>query len=437
MDDNNNNTTTNNVGSVGGGNSTTVNPMNVLTSISTPGKSTAGPSSASGKTKDDRYACNKCTKTFARKSHLTRHKMTHEQIKIYCDCGRLFRQNTHFQSHYPACKRKRAAVEAKYLANGGEQGTVTGEGSSTTTVPTTAAETLYTLLTSEGGEGSNGSSNNDDTMNDVTMGEDGVKLEDEEFEAQEINFTEDDDAEVEKVDTKTTTSNVVSPRDGLTTPPGYKNNNSNNNNNNNSNNNNNIDINNNNSLPPSYSSSETSSDLLQQCMALTEKLVGEQKKQADAFRTQTTQQQQQQQSQQSQQQISPTTLHFPTLSSDQLFLVSPEALSSCGSNASSTAPIANNTTTGAGASTSTYLPSANLQQKFAQFAEMDVDGGGVGGPPSSCSKVVGGVPDLNFNIIMKNGNNTNNGVEFPPQDCTLNLAPKEIPPILNEWIKIE
>ena len=419
MDDNNNNTTTNNVGTTPVG--TVVNPMNVLTSVSTPGKSTAGPSSAGGKTKDDRYACNKCTKTFARKSHLTRHKMTHEQIKIYCDCGRLFRQNTHFQSHYPACKRKRAAVEAKYLANGGEQGTATGEGSSTATVPTTAAETLYTLLTSEGGEGSNGSSNNDDTMNDVTMAEDGVKLEDEEFEAQEINFTEDDDAEVDKVDSKTTTSNVVSPR-GLTTPPGYKNND---NNNGNSNNDNNIDINNNNnSLPPSYSSSETSSDLLQQCMALTEKLVGEQKKQADAFRTQTTQQQQQQQ----QQQISPT-LHFPTLSSDQLFLVSPEALNSCGSNISSTAPIANNTTSGAGAST-TYLPSANLQQKFAQFAEMDVDGAGGGGPPSSCSKG-GTVPDLNFNIVMKNGNN-GNGVEFPPQDCTLNLAPKEIPPILNE-----
>ena len=63
-----------------------------------------------------KFPCNKCSKVFTRKSHLTRHKMTHDQVKIYCDCGRLFRQKAHLHAHLPACKRKREAIEAKYLA---------------------------------------------------------------------------------------------------------------------------------------------------------------------------------------------------------------------------------------------------------------------------------------------------------------------------------
>ena len=63
-----------------------------------------------------KFPCNKCGKVFTRKSHLTRHKLTHDQVKIYCDCGRLFRQTSHLQAHLPACKRKRQAIEAKYKA---------------------------------------------------------------------------------------------------------------------------------------------------------------------------------------------------------------------------------------------------------------------------------------------------------------------------------
>lgn len=69
------------------------------------------------KKSEHRFPCNKCGKVFTRKSHLTRHKLTHDQVKIYCDCGRMFRQKAHLQAHLPACKRKRDAVEAKYLAS--------------------------------------------------------------------------------------------------------------------------------------------------------------------------------------------------------------------------------------------------------------------------------------------------------------------------------
>lgn len=71
------------------------------------------------KKKDNRFPCNTCGKFFTRKSHLTRHKLTHEQQKIYCDCGRMFRQKAHFQAHIPSCKRKRDQIEAKYKARHG------------------------------------------------------------------------------------------------------------------------------------------------------------------------------------------------------------------------------------------------------------------------------------------------------------------------------
>ena len=74
------------------------------------------------KKSEAKFPCSKCGKVFTRKSHLTRHKLTHDQIKIYCDCGRLFRQKAHLQAHLPACKRKREAVEAKYLAEHGGVG---------------------------------------------------------------------------------------------------------------------------------------------------------------------------------------------------------------------------------------------------------------------------------------------------------------------------
>ncbi|XP_066923924.1 uncharacterized protein [Clytia hemisphaerica] len=77
------------------------------------------------KKSEAKFPCNKCGKVFTRKSHLTRHKLTHEQIKIYCDCGRLFRQKAHLQAHLPACKRKREAVEAKYLSEN-ESGGIPG-----------------------------------------------------------------------------------------------------------------------------------------------------------------------------------------------------------------------------------------------------------------------------------------------------------------------
>jgi len=63
-----------------------------------------------------KFPCNVCGKYFTRKSHLTRHKLTHDQHKIYCDCGRMFRQRAHLNAHLPSCKRKRDAIEAKYKA---------------------------------------------------------------------------------------------------------------------------------------------------------------------------------------------------------------------------------------------------------------------------------------------------------------------------------
>lgn len=72
------------------------------------------------KKSEPRFPCSKCGKVFTRKSHLTRHKLTHDQVRIYCDCGRMFRQKAHLQAHLPACKRKRDAVEAKYLAEHGK-----------------------------------------------------------------------------------------------------------------------------------------------------------------------------------------------------------------------------------------------------------------------------------------------------------------------------
>ncbi|XP_047132905.1 zinc finger protein 572 isoform X3 [Hydra vulgaris] len=69
---------------------------------------------------DPRFPCNKCHKVFTRKSHLTRHKLTHDLEKIYCDCGRVFKQKSHMQAHLPSCKRRRDAIEAKYKAEHGE-----------------------------------------------------------------------------------------------------------------------------------------------------------------------------------------------------------------------------------------------------------------------------------------------------------------------------
>ena len=69
---------------------------------------------------DPRFPCNKCQKVFTRKSHLTRHRLTHDLEKIYCDCGRVFKQKSHMQAHLPSCKRRRDAIEAKYKAEHGE-----------------------------------------------------------------------------------------------------------------------------------------------------------------------------------------------------------------------------------------------------------------------------------------------------------------------------
>ena len=65
------------------------------------------------KKKGSRYSCNTCGKFFTRKSLLLRHKLTFKQQKIYCDCGRTFRHNTHFQEHLPSCKRKRDVIQVE------------------------------------------------------------------------------------------------------------------------------------------------------------------------------------------------------------------------------------------------------------------------------------------------------------------------------------
>lgn len=71
------------------------------------------------KKKGNRYSCNSCGKFFTRKSLLLRHKLTFKQQKIYCDCGRTFRHNTHFQAHLPSCKRKRDVIQVKINASDG------------------------------------------------------------------------------------------------------------------------------------------------------------------------------------------------------------------------------------------------------------------------------------------------------------------------------
>lgn len=99
------------------------NNLPVLTSVSDAREISfvkTGENSFVKKKSEPRFPCNKCGKVFTRKSHLTRHKLTHDQVKIYCDCGRMFRQNAHLQAHLPACKRKRDAIEAKYLAQHGK-----------------------------------------------------------------------------------------------------------------------------------------------------------------------------------------------------------------------------------------------------------------------------------------------------------------------------
>ena len=66
--------------------------------------------------RENLYSCKNCGKMFTRKSLLIKHKLTFKQRKIYCDCGRTFRQNTLFQAHLPSCKRKRDIIQADNTA---------------------------------------------------------------------------------------------------------------------------------------------------------------------------------------------------------------------------------------------------------------------------------------------------------------------------------